>query len=585
MGSAFRFNGKVALIVVLILIFTVILSMPIVSAKPGRAEFLLRFKPGVCRGGGEVLLRSLGAYIVDEIPQICVLVISVPGEAADRVKSALMRNPMVDFVEENRLIAPSQTPNDPYYSRQWHLPAIGAPDAWDISTGSQSVVIAILDSGVDPSHPDLAGKLLSGWNFYDNNADTSDVYGHGTKVAGVAAAIANNGIGVASVAWSCVILPIRVTDTNGYTTYSLLSKGLIYAADRGAKAAVMSFQIFGGSSLSSAAKYLMDRGGLAVAAAGNTGKYEDYADNPYIVSVSATASGDILASFSSYGPYVDLSAPGVSIYTTIRGGGYGSVSGTSFSAPIVAGTAALIFSVNPSLTPVDVERILESTAVDLGDSGYDVYYGWGRVNLYEALKAAAGAAPPPPDTTPPIVEITYPRSGDIVSGAVVVSVSASDDRGVARVELYKNGVLFAVDSEEPYEFYWDTTSEPDGAYTLVARAYDAAGNVGESGAVSVNVVNSMDVKPPTVSIIKPSDGSTVSKTVDVVASAWDESGISRVEFYVDGKLAATVSAEPYTYRWNTRSVRDGWHTITAKAYDKYGNAAEATVKVYVSNRK
>ncbi|MEM2464821.1 MAG: S8 family serine peptidase, partial [Candidatus Bathyarchaeia archaeon] len=350
MGSAFRFNGKVALIVVLLLIFTVILSMPVVSAKPSRAEFLLRFKPGVCRGGGEALLRSLDACVVDEIPQIRVLVISVPGEAADRVKSALMRNPMVDFVEENRLIAPSQTPNDPYYSRQWHLPAIGAPDAWDISTGSQSVVIAILDSGVDPSHLDLAGKLLSGWNFYDNNADTSDVYGHGTKVAGVAAAIANNGIGVASVAWSCVILPIRVTDTNGYTTYSLLSKGLVYAADRGAKAAVMSFQIFSGSSLSSAAKYLMDRGGLAVAAAGNTGKYEDYADNPYIVSVSATASGDILASFSSYGPYVDLSAPGVSIYTTIRGGGYGSVSGTSFSAPIVASVAALIFSVNPSLT-------------------------------------------------------------------------------------------------------------------------------------------------------------------------------------------------------------------------------------------
>ncbi|MEM2696000.1 MAG: Ig-like domain-containing protein, partial [Thermoproteota archaeon] len=294
---------------------------------------------------------------------------------------------------------------------------------------------------------------------------------------------------------------------------------------------------------------------------------------------------DTLASFSSYGPYVDLSAPGVSIYTTIRGGGYGSVSGTSFSAPIVAGVAALIFSVNPSLTPADVERILESTAVDLGDSGYDVYYGWGRVNAYEALKAAAGAAPPPPDATPPMVEITYPRSGDIVSGAVVVSVSASDDRGVARVELFKNGVLFAVDSEEPYEFYWDTTTEPDGAYTLVVRAYDAAGNVGESNAVSVNVVNFRDVKPPAVSIVKPLDGSTISRTIDVVASAWDESGVSRVEFYVDGKLAATVSAEPYVYRWNTRSVRDGWHTITAKAYDKYGNAAEATVKVYVSNRK
>ncbi|MEM2669050.1 MAG: S8 family serine peptidase, partial [Candidatus Bathyarchaeia archaeon] len=466
MGAIFRFSGKMALTLVLLpLIFSAMLPTPIVSAETNRAELLLRFKPGVGRRSSGALLRSLGACVVDEIPQISVLVISVPGRVAERVKSALARNPIVDFVEENRLIEPSLTPNDPYYSRQWHLPAIGAPGAWNISTGSSDVVIAVLDSGVDPSHPDLAGKLLSGWNFYDNNADTSDVYGHGTKVAGAAAAIANNGIGVASVAWNCVILPIRVTDANGYTTYSLLSKGLVYAADRGAKAAVMSFQIFSGSSLSSAAKYLMDKGGLAVAAAGNTGKYEDYADNPYIVSVSATASGDTLASFSSYGPYVDLSAPGVSIYTTVKGGSYGSVSGTSFSAPIVAGVAALIFSVNPSLTPADVERILESTAVDLGDSGYDVYYGWGRVNAYEALKAAAGAAPPPPDTTPPMVEITYPRSGDTVSGAVVVSVSASDDRGVARVELYKNGVLFAVDSDEPYEFYWDTTAESDGAYT------------------------------------------------------------------------------------------------------------------------
>ncbi|MEM3478744.1 MAG: S8 family serine peptidase [Candidatus Bathyarchaeia archaeon] len=582
----FRFSGRLMLIVVLLpLLFSAMLPTLVVSTKPSRAELLLRFKPGVCRHAGEGLLRSIGACVTDKIPQISVLVISVPEGAAERVKSALMRNPMVDFVEENRLIEPSQTPNDPYYSKQWHLPTIGAPGAWDVSTGSQSIVVAVLDSGVDPSHPDLAGKLLQGWNFYDNNADTSDVYGHGTKVAGTAAAIANNGIGVASVAWNCVILPVRVTDTSGYTSYSLLSKGLTYAADRGAKVAVMSFQIFSGSSLSSAAKYFMDKGGLAVAAAGNTGKYEGYADNPYIVSVSATASGDILASFSSYGPYVDLSAPGVSIYTTVKGGSYGSVSGTSFSAPIVAGVAALIFSANPSLTPADIEQILESTAVDLGDTGYDVYYGWGRVNAYEALKAAAGAAPPPPDTTPPRVEITYPRSGDTVSGAVVVSVSASDDRGVARVELFKNGVLFAVDSEEPYEFYWDTTTEPDGAYTLVARAYDAAGNVGESNAVSVNVVNFRDVKPPAVSIVKPLDGSTASRTIDVVASAWDESGVSRVEFYVDGKLAATVSAEPYVYRWNTRSVKDGWHTITAKAYDKYGNAAEATIKVYVSNRK
>ena len=462
---------------------------------------------------------------------------------------------------------------------------IGAPDAWGISVGSSNVTVAVLDSGVDPSHPDLAGKLLSGWNFYNGNGDTSDVTGHGTAVAGVAAAATNNTVGVAGVGWKCLILPVRVTDENGYASYSLLSKGLVYAADRGARVAVVSFQIFNGSALTSAAKYFMDKGGLVFAAGGNTGQFENYTDNPYIISVSGTTSDD--KSWGSYGPYIDLSAPCSAIYTTIKGGGYGNVGGTSFSAPIAAGVAALIFSVNPSLTPSHVEQILEATAVDLGDPGYDIYFGWGRVDAYAALKMASGVSPPPPDTNPPSVKITCPSDGDTVSGAITVKVDASDDSGVSKVELYKNGVLFAVDSEAPYEFYWDTTADPDGLYVLAAKAYDVAGNCGESSSVSVDVVNAKvsDNNPPSVSIVQPLNGSTVSKTIDVVASASDESGISKVEFYIDGKLAATVSCELYVYRWNTRSVKNGWHTLTVKAYDKNGNTEDASIKVYVSNRK
>lgn len=575
-------SGKIMLISLFLSL--VCSAMPLSYAaltEPVNIDLLLRFKPGVNRLAGESLLRSFGARIIDEIPQIRVLVISIPIQDAENVKSALARNPIIDFVEENRLLKPSEIPDDPYYYKQWHLPKIDAPNAWDLSKGSPSIIIAVLDSGVDQSHPDLAGRLLSGWNFYDDNPDTSDVYGHGTKVAGTAAAITNNGIGVAGVAWDCLILPVRVTDPNGYTTYSLLSKGLIYAADCGAKAAIMSFRIFNGSAtLTSAAKYLMEKGGLAVAAGGNTGTYENYSDNPYIISVSATDSGDMIASFSSYGPYIDLSAPGVSIYTTIMGGSYGSASGTSFSAPIVAGLIALIFSANPYLTPPQVEQILESTSIDLGSAGYDVYYGWGRVNAYEALKVAVGIAQPPRDITPPTVEIIYPRGGDIVSGAVIVSVGASDNVGVAKVELYRNGILFATDYDEPYEFYWDTTADPDGEYTFVAKAYDSAGNVGESKPVTVKVAN-----PPTLSIISPSNGSTVSGFVNIVVSAYDNSGVSRVEFYINEKLVATSTSEPYSYRWNSRSVKDGWHTITIKAYDTHENSISVTIEVYVSNKK
>ena len=573
---------------VLVLAFTIafsILPLSITFGGVGRGELLLRFKPGVSWRSGEKILKDFGLEILEEIPQIKVLVVSVPENALQRVKSALMRNPVVDFVEENAWVSPQVVPNDYYFSFQWHLSKIGAPDAWGISVGSSNVTVAVLDSGVDPSHPDLAGKLLSGWNFYNGNGDTSDVTGHGTAVAGVAAAATNNTVGVAGVGWKCLILPVRVTDENGYASYSLLSKGLVYAADRGARVAVVSFQIFNGSALTSAAKYFMDKGGLVFAAGGNTGQFENYTDNPYIISVSGTTSDD--KSWGSYGPYIDLSAPCSAIYTTIKGGGYGNVGGTSFSAPIAAGVAALIFSVNPSLTPSQVEQILEATAVDLGDPGYDIYYGWGRVDAYAALKMASGVSPPPPDTNPPSVKITCPSDGDTVSGAITVKVDASDDSGVSKVELYKNGVLFAVDSEAPYEFYWDTTADPDGVYVLAAKAYDLAGNCGESSSVSGNVVNAKvsDNNPPSVSIVQPLNGSTVSKTIDVVASASDESGISKVEFYIDGKLAATVSGEPYVYMWNTRSVKDGWHTLTVKAYDKNGNTADASIKIYVSNRK
>ncbi|MEM0233413.1 MAG: S8 family serine peptidase [Candidatus Nezhaarchaeales archaeon] len=552
------------------------------------------------------LLHTLNVNIIDYIQQINVFVVSIPEEKRSLIESTLLSSPLIDFVEIDYPIMISQVPSDPYYPLQWYLEKINCPSAWDITSGNSNVVVAVIDSGVDPTHPDLADKLLKGWNFYDNNDDTSDVYGHGTRVAGVVAAIANNNIGIAGVAWKCLILPIRVTNANGYTTSSLISKGLIYAADRGAKVAVISFQVFGGSTITSAAKYFVEKGGVVIAAAGNTGKYENYSDNQYIISVSATSSNDVIASFSSYGPYVDLSAPGVSVYTTARGGGYVAVSGTSFSAPIVAGIAALMYSLNPSLTPNQIEQILESTAVDLGDPGYDVYYGWGRVDAYKALKAVlettsrgssssiTNTSTTSNDTTPPTVKIVYPANGETVSGSITVKVDVNDDVGVARVELYKNGVLFAVDFDAPYDFYWDTTVDLDGAYVFMAKAYDLAGNVGESNNVTVNVLNNnvnsfstvnniVDTTPPTVKIVKPLNKQVVTKTVSIEISATDDSGVDKIELYIDNTLIATIKAVPYIYNWDSRSVNNGWHKVTAKAYDLYGNYAESSISVYVYN--
>ncbi|MEM3705867.1 MAG: Ig-like domain-containing protein, partial [Candidatus Bathyarchaeia archaeon] len=235
------------------------------------------------------------------------------------------------------------------------------------------------------------------------------------------------------------------------------------------------------------------------------------------------------------------------------------------------------------------EQILKTTAVDLGEQGYDIHYGWGRINASKALQQAIGVSPPPPDTTPPNVTITYPENGTTISGNITVTVQANDNTAVSKVELYKNGTLFATDTEAPYEFYWDTTSETNGIYMLQAKAYDKAGNIGESNTVSVTINNTVtrtiDTNPPMLKIIQPQSGSTVSKIIDIKAEATDESGISKVEFYIDDRLVATDNTEPYTYRWNTRSVKDGWHTITAKAYDNAGNTAQTSINVYVSNKK
>jgi thermitase len=575
-GSSFR----VFSLILTFLLVTSSLQVGLCFDDLGPADVLLKLRCGVDRTVVMALLDSLGVEVLEEIPELSLLVARAPRRALSILRG--YGSSFFEFLEEDLRVPPMAVPNDYYYGFQWHLRKIGAPAAWDISKGSEKVIIAVLDSGVDPGHPDLAGKLLQGYNFYDNNYDTNDVTGHGTAVAGVAAAVTDNGLGVAGVGWRCSILPVRVTDGSGYVSYSTLSKGLIYAADRGARVAVIAFRIYGGQSVSSAAKYFMDKGGLVFAAGGNTGSYVGDPDNPYIISVSGTTSSD--SAWGSYGPYIDLSAPCSGIYTTLRGGGYGSMGGTSLSAAIAGGVAALIFSLNPSLGPGKVEEILESTAVDLGAPGYDTRYGWGRIDAERALRKASEISIQAVDTTPPKVSITSPSNGSTVSGKALVRVEASDETAVAKVEIYRDGGLLATITQQPYEFSWDTGNEQNGVHRLQAKAYDKANNVGASSIIEVTVSNSVgDTKPPTVRITSPSNGARVSGYVAISVYASDESGISRVEFYIDDRLRLIDYSSPYSYYWNSGTVVNGYHTIKAIAYDKNGNRAEASITVNVSN--
>ncbi|MBI4526428.1 MAG: S8 family serine peptidase [Deltaproteobacteria bacterium] len=531
-------------------------------------ELLVGFRGGISAEQAENVYRAHGANKIEEIRRINVHRIKVPAHALDAIEHSLSRRPEIKFVERNRRVAPDQLPNDPSYPNQWHLPKIDADLAWEFSEGLPEVVIAILDSGVDPAHPDLAAKLVSGFNFYNYNTDTTDGYGHGTKVAGAAAAIGNNGTGVASVAWRNSIMPIRVTDTAGYGYYSTIANGLTYAVDHGAKVMNVSFAAVAGSgTIQSAAQYVMNHGGLVVAAAGNCGCFDSTAENPYILSVSGTDQYDNLASWSSRGTYVDLSAPGVSIYTTTNGGGYAAVSGTSFSSPITAGVVALMISVNPGLSPAQIESLLESNADDFGAAGYDTLYGFGRVNAHRAV-AAAASTNPLPDTMPPSASITAPANGATVNGIVQVAVSASDDTGVSRVDLYLDGNLHSSDNTAPYSFFWDTTLVNDGSHSLVARAVDAGGNVGTSATVSVSVNNAPDSISPTVNI---SAVGVSRHKLTVNVSATDNVGVTKVELYVDDQLKATDTSNPYSFSLNVKSISNGTHTLQARAYDAAGN--------------
>ena len=307
----------------------------------------------------------------------------------------------VEFAEPDMYCEPVgnfDIPNDPSLSQQWWVSNINLPQAWDVNKGSSNIIIAIIDSGCDISHPDLVSKYVPGFNFFDINTNTQDVRGHGTAVAGCAAAATNNGIGGAGAGRNCMIMPLRVSDATGYAYWSTIAQAMRWAADKGARVANASFACGESTTIQSAAQYMNSKNGIFCCSAGNQAKQLVGVNFPEVIVVGATDSADNLASFSNWGSSVDLVAPGVICYTTTLGGGYQWWSGTSFSSPITAGVVGLLLSTNSALRPADVDRILKTTSKDLGDPGYDLKYAFGRINAYNAITMAANTivSPPPP---------------------------------------------------------------------------------------------------------------------------------------------------------------------------------------------
>lgn len=365
------------------------------AGTPGAAfapdQILVKFKPGVPEDVAAQVHSRLGGQVVQVIPQIDVHVVRIPAGKVPEFVQAYLLEEWVEFAEPDYIATAFLVPNDPGYANQWALPKIEAPQAWDITTGSPTVRIAILDTGIDQDHEDLKAKIVANRNFTTSRT-VDDRYGHGTHVAGIAAAITNNGRGVAGVGFDTSLMNVKVLGDNGSGQYSWIANGIIWATDNGAHVINMSL---GGSSTSStleeAVKYAWGKGVVLVAAAGNdntsTPTYPAYYEE--CIAVAATDQNDAKASFSNYGSWVDIAAPGVSIYSTLpnhpnRIGvrNYGSLSGTSMAAPHVAGVAALVKARYSTWSNAQIrDRLLASVDPTTGFNP-----PLGRINAYKAVQ-------------------------------------------------------------------------------------------------------------------------------------------------------------------------------------------------------
>jgi thermitase len=378
--------------------------MPAIFATGAYApdELIVRFKSSTGAKRIDECFQTIDVHIQMEIEELHALVLAINSGNVANTFYHVLDCAGVLYVEPNFLLQAADTiPNDPDWGLQYGLVNIRAPQGWDLSTGSSSVTIAIVDTGIDLGHLDLAGKLVAGYDFVNNDADPQDDNGHGTHVAGIAAASSNNAIGVAGVSWGARIMPVKVLNASGGGTYADTATGVIWAVDHGAQVINLSLGGSGPSSvLADAINYAHSKGAVVVAAAGNGGNnFVLYpARYPNVIAVASTNNSNNWAG-SNYGPEVDLSAPGISIYSTIVGG-YGYKSGSSMATGFVSGLAAALMGVSGNTSPDMIESQMESTALDIEFAGWDEYTGAGLIQMDAAIQRALRAANQPRETGP-----------------------------------------------------------------------------------------------------------------------------------------------------------------------------------------
>jgi type VII secretion-associated serine protease mycosin len=388
------------------------------SAAPRYANrMVVKFKSGATEGQIRSVRTRFRLSSIREVSELGISCLALnAGANASSTIAALQSQPGVAYAEPDFIFS-SPTPvhavhaasvpkrhvaaatNDPELSQQWGMMKIGMAKVWQTNAGRADVIVAVVDTGVDLRHPDLAPNLVPGYNVLPDASGPDDDHGHGTHVSGIIAAAANNGIGVAGVAPHCKIMPVKVLGADGKGDTQNIVAGIVWAANHGAKVINMSLGGTGGSrALMEAIEYAQSKDVLCVAAMGNDGKNsQEYPGGyPGVIAVGATDEQDQIADFSNFGSWISVCAPGQDILSTLpthpvtvnREEGkelsYDSMDGTSMASPFVAGVAALVRSQFPNLTAAQVKQRIERTADDLGPSGFDDHFGVGRVNAARA---------------------------------------------------------------------------------------------------------------------------------------------------------------------------------------------------------
>lgn len=545
-------------------------------------------------------IEKSGGVVLEQILVLNAVRVYVQSSREYAFVAAMKSKPRVKYVERNYIYTAVHIPNDPYWDDQWGMRIIQADSAWDIHKGKSSVIVAIIDTGIEYTHDDLSEHYMSlGYDWVNEDNDPMDDNGHGTHCAGIAGAIMDNSIGVVGVA-QVSLMAEKVLNAYGGGTADNIAQGIIHAAAAGA--AVISISLGGPESIvlrKACSLAWSVFGSILVGAAGNSNTSTPLypAAYPEVIAVSATDRYDEKASYSNYGDWIELSAPGGDgedyhdwILSTYLDNNYTWLLGTSMATPHVSGLAALVWSYNYSLTNQQLREHLRNTADDLGDPSKDPYYGYGRINAYKALNELG---PPGPPDDPPTCSIVDPVDDQTINGVYRVNVNATDDKEVSLVELRidrGSWIDITGNFDGTYYYYdWDTTAVSDGSHTLVARATDNASQTTYASQVAVTVDNIPDMHVGDISMWYEKQGAWYRVYTRVPILDKNDQAVPNATVYLDTTLpdssvqsfnGATDSEGTVTF-W-LKSKLTGTYTSTVTDVAKEGWAYDPASNVETS---